>query len=84
MYTECMHNLSVFSLIFFLVSFFSRLEYEQNRDMETRINELESSISALQNDLELIEKREADAKSAAEKAIREINELKDEVNGMAM
>ena len=67
-----------------LSAFYSpyRLEYEQNRDMESRIKDLESSLHALEKDLEQIEKREAEAKSSAEKAIGEINRLNDEVEGM--
>lgn len=65
--------------------FFSfRLEYEQNRDMESQIKELENSLSALENNLKQVQKREAEAKLAAEKAIGEINQWKDEVQGMVL
>ncbi|PON62633.1 Structural maintenance of chromosomes protein [Parasponia andersonii] len=56
-----------------------QLEYEQNRDMESRIKELESSLSALENDLEQIQERETEAKLSAEKAITEIKHWNDEV-----
>lgn len=64
--------------------FFFRLEYEQNRDMESQIKELENSLSALENNLKQVQKREAEAKLAAEKAIGEINQWKDEVQGMVL
>jgi len=66
--------------LFFLI----RLEYEQNRDMESRIKELESSISALKNDLVQIKDREDKAKSTADKASAEIIGYKKEVQGMAL
>ncbi|XP_028765493.1 structural maintenance of chromosomes protein 1 [Neltuma alba] len=56
-----------------------QLEYEQNRDMTTRIRELESSLSALEHDLEQVQHKEAETKLAAEKATEDINQLKDEV-----
>ncbi|KAM6592206.1 hypothetical protein CsatA_014811 [Cannabis sativa] len=56
-----------------------QLEYEQNRDMESRINELESSLSALENDLERIQERETAAKLSAEKDISDIKNLNNEV-----
>lgn len=59
-----------------------RLEYEQNRDMDTRIEELQSSISNLLKDLERVQKKEAEANSAAEKASDEIDQLKEEAQGM--
>ncbi|XP_060676214.1 structural maintenance of chromosomes protein 1 [Ziziphus jujuba] len=62
-----------------LSKFKYQLEYEQNRDMESRIKELESSLSALENNLKEVQKREAEAKLAAEKAIGEIKRWNDEV-----
>ncbi|GMY06271.1 structural maintenance of chromosomes protein 1, partial [Fagus crenata] len=56
-----------------------QLEYEQNRDMGSRIKELESSISALKNDLVQVKEREDQAKSTAEDATVEINRYKEEV-----
>ena len=61
---------------------FCRLEYEQNREMSSRIQELESSVSALENDLKRVQNKEAEAKLAAEEVTEEINQLKDEVKGM--
>ncbi|CAK8571767.1 unnamed protein product [Lathyrus sativus] len=55
-----------------------QLEYEQNRDMSSRIEELKSSISDLENDLNRVQNKEAEAKLASEKATEEINQLKDE------
>nr|XP_023886387.1 structural maintenance of chromosomes protein 1-like isoform X2 [Quercus suber] len=56
-----------------------QLEYEQNRGMESRIKELESSISALKNYLVQIKDREDKAKSTADKASVEIIGYKKEV-----
>lgn len=66
--------------LFFLI----RLEYEQNRDMESRILELESSISALKTDLVQIKVGEDKAKSTAEEANAEIIRYKGEVKGMVL
>ncbi|KAL5068070.1 hypothetical protein RYX36_018957 [Vicia faba] len=55
-----------------------QLEYDQNRDMSSRIQELESSVSALETDLKRVQNKEAEAKLAAEKVTEEINQLKDE------
>lgn len=65
-------------------SFSFRLEYEQNRDMDSPIKELETSLSALGNNLKQLQKRETEAKLAAEKAIGEINRWKDEVQGVVL
>lgn len=56
-----------------------QLEYEQNRDMDSRIKELESSISALRNDLEQVKDKEDKGKSSAEEATGQINQYKKEV-----
>ncbi|KAK4273039.1 hypothetical protein QN277_021511 [Acacia crassicarpa] len=56
-----------------------QLEYEQNRDMTTRIRELESSLSALEHDLRQVQHKEAETKLAAEKATEDINQLKEEI-----
>ncbi|TQE13797.1 hypothetical protein C1H46_000804 [Malus baccata] len=56
-----------------------QLEYEQNRDMESRINELQDSISKFKKALERVQKEEAAAKSAAEKASGEIDQWKKEI-----
>jgi len=58
------------------------LEYEQNRDMSSRILELEASLSALEKDLKRVQDREAAAKLAAEKATEEVDQLKEEVKGI--
>ncbi|KAF7804635.1 structural maintenance of chromosomes protein 1 [Senna tora] len=55
-----------------------QLEYEQNRDMTSRIRELESSLSALEQDLKQVQNKEAELKSAAEKATEDIDQLKEE------
>lgn len=56
-----------------------QLEYEQKRDVGSRIAKLESSLTALENDLKQVQKKEAQAKSAIEEATSEINRLKEEV-----
>ncbi|XVE72930.1 hypothetical protein DITRI_Ditri11bG0077200 [Diplodiscus trichospermus] len=60
-----------------------QLEYEQRRDVESRIKKLESSLSSLENDLTLVHKKEAEVKLATEKASEEINRWKEEVKGMS-
>lgn len=62
-------------------SFFFRLEYEQKRDMESRIRKLESSLAALENDLKQVQKKEAQIKLASDKATDEINKWKEEMKG---
>ena len=59
-----------------------RLEYEQKRDMDSRITKLESSLSALRNDLQEVIAKEKELKSAMEKATDAIDHLKEEVKGM--
>jgi structural maintenance of chromosome 1 len=73
-----------FVLEFYVPFVLARLEYEQNRDMGSRIKELESSISALKNDLVQVKEREDQAKSTAEDATVEINRYKEEVQGTVL
>lgn len=56
-----------------------QLEYEKKRDMDLRIKELESSLNSLENNLKNVQKKESEAKVAAEKTTSEINRLKEEV-----
>ncbi|KAF3494377.1 hypothetical protein DY000_02056185 [Brassica cretica] len=56
-----------------------RVEYEQNRDVGSRIRKLESSISSLETDLEKIQKRKSELKELTEKATNEINNWKKEM-----
>ncbi|KAM7496101.1 hypothetical protein LguiA_020515 [Lonicera macranthoides] len=56
-----------------------QLEYEQKRDMESRITKLESSLNALKNSLKHIQEKEIELKSAMEKATDEIDHWKTEV-----
>lgn len=58
------------------------MEYEQNRDMGSRIQELESALSAFENDLKRVQNKEAEAKLAAENATEEINQFKEEAKGI--
>ncbi|XP_061970464.1 structural maintenance of chromosomes protein 1 [Populus nigra] len=56
-----------------------QLEYEQKRDMESRIRKLESSLTGLENDLKQVQKKEAQIKLASDKATDEINKWKEEM-----
>lgn len=56
-----------------------QLEYEQKRDMDSRIKKLESSIGALENELKQIQNKDAEVKLATEKAAGDINKWKEEV-----
>ena len=58
------------------------MEYEQNRDVGSRIRKLESSISSLETDLEKIQKRKSELKELTEKATNEINNWKKEMGGI--
>lgn len=59
-----------------------RLEYEQNRDVGSRIRKLESSISSLETDLEGIQKTMSERKETAVKITNEINNWKKEMEGI--
>ncbi|XP_052171727.1 structural maintenance of chromosomes protein 1 isoform X2 [Diospyros lotus] len=56
-----------------------QLEYEQKRDMDSRITKLESSLNALRNALKEIESKEDELKSAMGKSTDDIDRLKEEV-----
>ncbi|XP_022555369.1 structural maintenance of chromosomes protein 1-like isoform X1 [Brassica napus] len=56
-----------------------QVEYEQNRDVGSRIRKLESSISSLESDLEKIQKRKSELKELTEKATNDINNWKKEM-----
>ncbi|KAH9729371.1 Structural maintenance of chromosomes protein 1 [Citrus sinensis] len=56
-----------------------QLEYEQKRDVESRIKKLESSLSTLENDLKQVKKKEGDVKSATETATGDITRWKEEM-----
>ncbi|KAG7628503.1 SMCs flexible hinge [Arabidopsis thaliana x Arabidopsis arenosa] len=56
-----------------------QLEYEQNRDVGSRIRKLESSISSLETDLEGIQKTMSERKETAVKITKEINNWKKEM-----
>lgn len=79
----CVYGLSSGHLILFqppsLLN--SRLEYEQKRDVESRIKKLESSLSTLENDLKQVKKKEGDVKSATETATGDITRWKEEMRG---
>jgi structural maintenance of chromosome 1 len=56
-----------------------QLEYEQNRDVGSRIRKIESSISSLETDLEGIQKTMSERKETAVKITNEINNWKKEM-----
>uniref|UniRef100_A0A5B7C5C0 Structural maintenance of chromosomes protein n=1 Tax=Davidia involucrata TaxID=16924 RepID=A0A5B7C5C0_DAVIN len=56
-----------------------QLEYEQKRDMESRITKLESSLGELKNALKQFELKEVELKSATDKGTGEIDQWKKEV-----
>lgn len=56
-----------------------QLDYEQKRDMESRITKLETTITSLENSLKQLQKEEADAKSVTEKASGDIGQWEEEV-----
>lgn len=57
------------------------MEYEQNRDMDSRFTKLESALNSLKNSLKAVEERENELQSAMEKATDEIDHWKREVQG---
>ncbi|KAJ8749142.1 hypothetical protein K2173_013749 [Erythroxylum novogranatense] len=56
-----------------------QLEYEQRRDLDSRIKKLESSLNSLEHELKNVQRKEADLKSATEKAAGDINRWKEEL-----
>ncbi|XP_060177874.1 structural maintenance of chromosomes protein 1 [Lycium barbarum] len=57
----------------------SQLEYEQKRDMDSRIVKLESVLSNLKEKLKEVETKEVELKSSMEKATEEIDDYMEEV-----
>eukprot|EP00262_Sarcandra_glabra_P007411 TRINITY_DN20200_c0_g1_i1.p1 TRINITY_DN20200_c0_g1~~TRINITY_DN20200_c0_g1_i1.p1 ORF type:complete len:1219 (-),score=304.96 TRINITY_DN20200_c0_g1_i1:265-3921(-) len=57
-----------------------QLEYEQKRDMKSPIGKLVSSLNLLDEELKQVQKKDADAKLAAEKASQQMDELREEVD----
>lgn len=57
----------------------SQLEYEQKRDMDSRIVKLESTLNNSKEKLKEVETKESDLKSSMEKATKEIDDYKEEV-----
>lgn len=57
----------------------SQLEYEQKRDMDSRIVKLESTLNNLKEKLKEVETKEVELKSSMEKATNEIDDYKEEV-----
>lgn len=72
-------NLIIIIKVFDLHIF--RLEYEQNRDMDSRFTKLESALNTLRNSLKVVEERENELQSAMEKATEEIDHWKMEAQG---
>lgn len=61
---------------------FSRLEYEQKRDMASRLAKLEASLNELNSALNQVEVKEGEVKSITEQVTHEIDQWKEEVHGM--
>ncbi|KAI4301093.1 hypothetical protein L6164_034409 [Bauhinia variegata] len=57
-----------------------QLEYEQNRDVSSRIEELQTSLGNLERDLKRVQNKEAEVKLGAGKATEEIAKLKEDVH----
>ncbi|XP_058094552.1 structural maintenance of chromosomes protein 1 [Magnolia sinica] len=57
-----------------------QLEYEQKRDRNLPITKLVSSLSSLDEELKQVQKKDAEAKEATEKAANQMDELKAEVD----
>ncbi|OVA02394.1 RecF/RecN/SMC [Macleaya cordata] len=57
----------------------SQLEYEQKRDMESRITDLESYLESLDKELKQVQKKDADTKQVTERATNEMDQLNEEV-----
>eukprot|EP00252_Welwitschia_mirabilis_P022634 TRINITY_DN6180_c0_g1_i1.p1 TRINITY_DN6180_c0_g1~~TRINITY_DN6180_c0_g1_i1.p1 ORF type:complete len:1224 (-),score=352.15 TRINITY_DN6180_c0_g1_i1:258-3929(-) len=58
-----------------------QIEYEQRRDTEAPIKKLTASLTTLNEELERAKLREAEAKSAMDKALHELDEVKREAEG---
>lgn len=63
------------------LSLCDRLEYEQKRDMNSRIVKLESTLGNFRKQLEEIEGKQVAQKSAMEKATEEIEGYNEAVSG---
>lgn len=58
------------------------LEYEKKRDVDSRIKKLETTLDNLNTALKRVENEQKELKSATETANAEIEELKEQVQGM--
>ncbi|KAF9607877.1 hypothetical protein IFM89_003581 [Coptis chinensis] len=56
-----------------------QLEYEEKRDVDTPITDLESYLISLEKDLKQMQKKDKEIKSVTEKATDEMNELNEKV-----
>ncbi|KMT09901.1 hypothetical protein BVRB_5g121200 [Beta vulgaris subsp. vulgaris] len=56
-----------------------QMEYEQNQDLDSQILQIQSSLSALQDDLKKLQEKEVEAKLEMESITTEINQMKDEL-----
>lgn len=60
----------------------SRLEYEKNQNVDSPINELETTLGNLNTALERVKNEQKELQSATDKENAEIEKLKRQVQGM--
>ncbi|KAL2934777.1 Structural maintenance of chromosomes protein 1 [Bienertia sinuspersici] len=58
-----------------------QMEYEENQDLESQILQIQSSLTALEDDLKTLQEKEVEAKLEMESITAEINQIKDELQG---
>lgn len=58
------------------------MEYEQNQDLESQITQIQSSLDALKDELNNLQNKEVEAKLEMESITTEINQIKDELQGI--
>lgn len=58
------------------------MEYEQNQDLESQIAQIQSSFHALEDGLKQCQEKEVEAKLEMESITAEINQMKDELQGV--
>ena len=58
------------------------MEYEQNQDLDSQIAQIQSSLRALEDDLKNCQEKEVEAKLEMESITAEINQMKDELQGV--
>ncbi|XP_021770180.1 structural maintenance of chromosomes protein 1-like [Chenopodium quinoa] len=58
-----------------------QMEYEQNQDFESQILQIQSSLSALKDELKRLQDKDVESKLEMESITAEINQMKDELQG---